>query len=476
MNNLAFTNEELQPSPLCPIPDNETARLAALHALHILDTAPDERFDRITRIATALFNMPIVRITFVDENRTWFKSCTGLSVHEAPREISICSHTIIGAQPLVVRNLERDPRFRDSPQVKGKLNLRFYAGAPITLKGGCHVGAVCLMDTVPHPEFSDHSIALLQDLANVVVDELNVHKQIYESEAVLQKAMHGLQVKDRELLEVNERLSEAQRIAQLGSWSLDIRSDTWDWSPSLHGIFGLAEGQVAPSLEALLKCIHPDDVDIVSAALARSLKGEPHNVYCRGARPDGRNIYLHVYGETKTDDAGVPSMVSGTIHDITDQKIAELQITEHKNELESLVAERTEELQAALKRETEYNILQQKFVSLVSHEFRTPLAIIDAVAQGLVRRKSPTSPEVLSGKVEKIRVSVARLIELIDMTLYLSRFDAGSIQMDLNACNLGHLLQQVGKMQSEIHPSHKSKSRIWLRGKWERRMTTICRL
>ena len=170
------------------IPVDEAERVAALHALHILDTEPEERFDRIVRILQAHFNMPVARVSFVDDERTWFKSCVGLDLKQAPRNVSICSYTILNDSPLVVHDLKRHTIFQNSPQVTGKPNFRFYAGAPIILDNGFRVGSVCLMDYVPHPEFSDKDKSFLEDVASLVVSELKLHRQIQASESELATA------------------------------------------------------------------------------------------------------------------------------------------------------------------------------------------------------------------------------------------------------------------------------------------------
>lgn len=76
-------------------PDNEISRLCTLRSLNLLDTSPEERFDRLTRLAKHLFSVPIALISLVDENRQWFKSCQGLDVHETSRDVSFCGHTIL---------------------------------------------------------------------------------------------------------------------------------------------------------------------------------------------------------------------------------------------------------------------------------------------------------------------------------------------------------------------------------------------
>src|SRR5689334_6142536 len=127
-------------------PPNEVQRLAALHSLNILDTPAEERFDRIIRTATRLFDVPIALISLVDTNRQWFKSLLGLSVSETPRSISFCAYTILGADMLVIPDMLDDPRFADHPWVAGTLHIRFYAGCPLSAPDGSRVGTLCIMD------------------------------------------------------------------------------------------------------------------------------------------------------------------------------------------------------------------------------------------------------------------------------------------------------------------------------------------
>ncbi len=109
--------EMLMQSPV--VPDNEPLRLDALRRLAILDSPAEERFDRITRMARNMFDVPIALVSLVDENRQWFKSCCGLPVLETPQDISFCGHAILGEELFVVEDAAQDPRFSDNPLVTG---------------------------------------------------------------------------------------------------------------------------------------------------------------------------------------------------------------------------------------------------------------------------------------------------------------------------------------------------------------------
>lgn len=153
------------------MPANESERLAALHKLEILDTYPEERFDRITKIASALFNVPIALVSLVDWDRQWFKSTRGLDASQTPRDAAFCAHAILEQETMVVSDALLDPRFADNPFVTNDPNIRFYAGYPLTLPDGNRIGTLCLIDTQPR-EFSEAKLELLKDLGYLVEKEL----------------------------------------------------------------------------------------------------------------------------------------------------------------------------------------------------------------------------------------------------------------------------------------------------------------
>ncbi len=156
-----------------PLPKDEEERVRALRRLSILDTWPEERFDRLTRLAAALLDVPIALISLVDVDRQWFKSSYGLGVRQTPREVAFCAHAILGEDILVVSDALLDPRFADNPVVTGDPHVRFYAGVPLTVAGGSRVGTLCLVDHRPR-ELDDTAKRLLRDLGTLVERELSM--------------------------------------------------------------------------------------------------------------------------------------------------------------------------------------------------------------------------------------------------------------------------------------------------------------
>lgn len=156
-----------------PIPDDEQPRLQALRALDILDTAPDERFERLTRIARRLFGVHAALVSLVDTDRQWFKSAQGIELQELPRDISFCGHAILSDELLMVEDTLLDPRFADNPMVSGPPHVRFYAGQALHAPSGHRIGTLCLIDERPR-RLDAEERGLLKDLAIMVEDRLTM--------------------------------------------------------------------------------------------------------------------------------------------------------------------------------------------------------------------------------------------------------------------------------------------------------------
>ena len=152
-------------------PTDEPTRVDTLRALNILDTAPEERFDRLTRLAKRLFGVPIALVSLIDTNRQWFKSRQGLEVAETPRDMSFCGHAILEDDILLIPDAALDDRFSDNPLVIGEPHIRFYAGCPLRVSNGSKLGTLCLIDKNER-EFGEEDKALLRDLARMAEQEI----------------------------------------------------------------------------------------------------------------------------------------------------------------------------------------------------------------------------------------------------------------------------------------------------------------
>ncbi|MDI6104333.1 ATP-binding protein [Actinoplanes sp. NEAU-A12] len=132
-----------------PAVDGEVARLAALHDLQVLDSPPDPDFDAVVELASQICGTPMALVSLIDADRQWFKAQVGPGLQQTNRDASFCAHTITGRDVLEVPDATADPRFADNPAVTGDPAVRFYAGVPIAVEGGHHVGSLCVIDTQP---------------------------------------------------------------------------------------------------------------------------------------------------------------------------------------------------------------------------------------------------------------------------------------------------------------------------------------
>jgi diguanylate cyclase (GGDEF)-like protein len=153
----------------------EALRLAALERYNVLDTGPEEAFDRITRLAKAALHVPIALISLVDKDRQWSKSRQGFNLFESPRELSFCTYAIQGEDPFIVPETLNDPKFCSHPLVIGEPKIRSYVGVPLRTYDGHRLGTLCVIDQKPR-QFSQDQVGTLIDLAHLVIDELELRR------------------------------------------------------------------------------------------------------------------------------------------------------------------------------------------------------------------------------------------------------------------------------------------------------------
>lgn len=190
---------------------NENARLETLEKLHILDTEPDERFDRITRLAQQLIGCEFAAVSFIDGERQWFKSRVNLPLTETQKCDAFCVHTLAEEQYLIVPDAESDARFVHNPFVVGEPKIRFYAGVKISLRG-YPLGTLCVFDS-RHISLTDQQFKQLRDLAGMVESEL-----IREDTALTNKTLRGYE----------KQLEESQKLTRVRSAILEkiVNSDS----------------------------------------------------------------------------------------------------------------------------------------------------------------------------------------------------------------------------------------------------------
>ncbi|MDX6725604.1 MAG: hypothetical protein QOK49_409, partial [Baekduia sp.] len=153
-------------------------RLAALRRIGLLDTPPEEAFDRLTRLARRLLDAPVALVALVDEDRQFFKSALGLpepwaTKRETPLTHSVCQHALDSTEPLVIEDARTDPLYRDSLAIPD-LGVVGYAGVPLITAAGQALGTLCVIDHRPR-RWTDEQIETLRTLGASVLTEIELH-------------------------------------------------------------------------------------------------------------------------------------------------------------------------------------------------------------------------------------------------------------------------------------------------------------
>lgn len=245
------------------ISKRKTERLNELKSYKILDTPIEEEFDELTQIASFLFETPISLISFVDDNRQWFKSKTGINISETPIEMSFCRYALEDPDKvLIVEDPLNDPRFKDNPFVVNKPEIRFYAGAPLKTLNGNVLGTLCIMDNKPR-QFSKKKISALQLLAKKVMDYLEMRRLlINQKESIAMAAGRLKKLSDQAPGAIYQLEMNAK-----GNLRFSFVSE------GLTGIHPNLDPEILKNApNKILDVIHPEDLPHVKESIIESFK------------------------------------------------------------------------------------------------------------------------------------------------------------------------------------------------------------
>lgn len=374
------------------IPANEIARLRALRDLNILDTPAEERFDRLTRIAQHILQVPIALISLIDADRQWFKSRQGLDAQETHRDISFCGHAILGSDVFVVADAATDPRFADNPLVLEPPSMRFYAGAPLMLSSGECVGTLCAIDRHPH-QVTRAQLAALQDLAACVVEELEQARQRQDAK------------KSAQLVE-----SIVETVID-GIITIDKKGTIQSFNSAAEHLFGYKSAEIIGSN-------------------VNRLMPQPY-----AAEHDGYLAHFHETREARVIGIGrevVGKRQDGTVFPM-DLAVSEMQ-QPGQTLFVGIVRDITERKRV--------DQMKVEFVATVSHELRTPLTSISG-ALGLIcgGRLGPVSEQAKTMLDIAYRNS-QRLTLFINDLLDMEKLAAGKMRFNEETVALMPLVEQ----------------------------------
>lgn len=284
---------------------DEAARLEALRALGVMDTAPEARFDRITALASDLFDAPIALVSLVDDHRQWFKSRVGLEACSTDRSLAFCAHALeMGPDAvMVVEDATLDPRFATNVLVTQAPDIRFYMGATLTTADGFNLGTLCVIDTKPRPTPSERDQRRLRQLAQIVVDELVLGRVV------------------RQAAEKQTLLNMAESLSGVGHWRLDLASGKVDWSDAVYAIHGVRREAFDPNLGEALQFYPPEDRALVERHIAEAIASRTSFQYeLRLRRPDGEIRHVTSKAVCELGALGEPVALFGLFQDVTEHK------------------------------------------------------------------------------------------------------------------------------------------------------------
>jgi len=181
------------------IPRNELNRLAALRALGLLDSPPEQAFDAVVELVRRILDVPMALISLVDSDRQWFKAACGIEAPQTSRSVSFCAHAIHQPDIFVVPDATLDPRFHDNPLVAGEPHIRFYAGIPLELPSGYRIGTLCALSPIAREELDAEGQAGLRLLGRLTLDAIElrtVRAELARARALLDRRaalLHSLE-------------------------------------------------------------------------------------------------------------------------------------------------------------------------------------------------------------------------------------------------------------------------------------------
>ena len=307
------------------LPVFESERLTALQKYGILDTAPEEAFDELARLAAMICETPTALVTFVDEARQWFKARVAFGIAQTPRDLAFCAHTILGREVLVVPDALQDPRFATNPFVTGEPKIRAYAGAPLLTAANLAVGSLSVIDYVPR-QFTRAQLDALQMLGHQVMAQLELHRRVTETHQRAERA-------SRESDALTASLVDTALDCVI---AIDHHGNIIEFNPAAEKTFGRARSDVIGKnmseliVPSHLRASHDE-------GLRRYLdSGVPRHLGRRlelsALRADGREFPIELsINRVETD----PPVFAGFLRDITQQKEAkrELELTLERFEL-----------------------------------------------------------------------------------------------------------------------------------------------
>ncbi|MGS2742455.1 EAL domain-containing protein [Halomonas sp. LS-001] len=298
------------------LPANEAQRLKELWRYSLHDTENDPLLDAITQLVASYFDVPIVLVSFLDQDCQWFKSRFGLTEAQTPRNISFCAHAILEDPPIIeIRDARQDPRFCENPLVTGPPHICYYASAKLTTPSGFRIGTLCIIDSQP------------RDFPATKLEQLSVFAQQVMNHLEMQRLQRLLDIVDK---------------SKVGLWELDVGSNATWWSDTAFDLFAsdaTASNRRTPAASQYEEASQ-QKLDRKLAQSAAS--AQPFSTQLKLKRPVHLPpAWVNVTGVAVTTNNEVTHL-AGTIQNITPLKEQEARLARHAR-IEQLISGLQEE-------------------------------------------------------------------------------------------------------------------------------------
>jgi PAS domain S-box-containing protein len=410
--------------PSAPIPHNDPERIKCLEAYSILDSARDQVFDNMVKLASQICNTPIASVTLVDRNRQWFLAQCGLKVQETPREQAFCGYTILSNEILQVENAELDPRFVDNPLVLGDPHIRFYAGAPLTTESGMNLGSLCVIDSQPR-QLTQQQLDSLTNLANIVMS-------LIQSRQVSDQLAAALIRVDEQQVQIKESEQRFEAVFQCQNQLVGIvtpegiveqaNQAAMLAGGALHGTYvgkpywELPFWRHDPAIRARVR-------EFLEVAQAGQVAKFETTYKTQGTIRWGQFSLAPFF-----EDDGKLLFLVAEGHDVDELKQAQQTLVEQNSQLEQLNSQK--------------NLL----LGMAAHDLRNPLSVVLGYSKFITHRAYEGVPEKVLGFVKSIEKSANTMLALVDDLLDVSTFESGKLVLKTKNFDLRELLSDVSEL------------------------------
>jgi PAS domain S-box-containing protein len=423
-------------------------RLAVLHEAGLLDTPPEESFDRLTRLAATFLRAPLALVNLVDERRQFSKSCFAPPEwppgREAPLADSLCKHAVISGEPLRIEDAREHPLVRSSAMVR-ELGVTSYLGVPLVTAEGHALGTLCVADFVPR-SWSEKEVRALTDLTASALTEIRLRRAHTELERRVRERTAELAGANQELeaSEARFRLL-VEGVRDYAILLLDLEGRVTSWNPGAELLTGYRAEEVVGRHISLFYLPEAREHDLGSELRTARAEGRFEGEGWR-VRSDGSRFWANVVTTALRDEQGWLFGYAKVVRDLTARREAEEALRKAHDELEQRVRERTAELEAA-------NRELESFSYSVSHDLRAPLRSIDGFGQALLEDYADILDETGKGYLQRVRSASQRMAQLIDELLELSRVTRSEMRRD--TVDLGAMAREIAAELGSAHPERR---------------------